>query len=166
MSPSNESLSPTVYKQQRICSNCDPLIITTGMDTQPDRMLKWWQGTGLDNIGELNATTERKSYQEFLMLYSQLVNLSEVHVIPKATKTWDQIRGQALRDMTEDLTKTLQPSSQRHPNVGDILQYPHDAYKVIVFNDDQQSLLVNIRVVLDPPYIVIHIAIAHFLVPL
>jgi hypothetical protein len=114
MSPSNESLSPAVYNKQRICSNCDPLIITTDVNKQPEGMLKWWKGAGLDNIGEPNSTTERKSYQEFRMFYNKLVNLSEVCVIPKSNKNWDEIHGQALQDMKEDLTKRLQPSSQRH----------------------------------------------------
>ena len=141
MSPSNEALSPTVYNEQKICSKCELFLITTGMKKQHEGMSKWWKG--LDNIGEPNSTTiDQKSYQEFLMLYSRIVNLSEVCLIRnKGTKNWNQLGEEALRDMTEDLTTTLKPSSQRHQHADDILQYSHDAYKVMAFNNDQQLLL-------------------------
>ena len=111
------------------------------MIKQPNGMLKWWQGTGLDQIGEMDPRMKQKSYEEFLMFYNRIVNLSKVRVIPEAFKTWGQIQGENERHMAAGFTEALQPSARGHEDVADILQRPHDAYKCIAFNDDQESLL-------------------------
>ena len=135
------ALSPRVYSPQKICSSCNPFIITTDMLKEPGGMLRWWHGTGLERIGELDSRTKQKSYKEFLMFYNRIVNLSKVRVLPDVFKSWEQIQGDNLRHMAAGYTEAFKSSTPGYKDVEDILQRPHDAYKVIAFNDDQESLL-------------------------
>jgi hypothetical protein len=135
------ALSPNVYNPQKICPSCNPFIITTDMIKQPGGMLKWWKGTGLDRIGELDAKTKTKAYGEFLMFYNRMINLSKVRVIPDTFKCWETIQGQNSHHMAAGYTAASPPSVSLRENVEDLLQQPHNAYKVIALNDDQECLL-------------------------
>jgi len=135
------ALSPKVYNSQKICPSCNPFIITTDMIKQPGGMLKWWKGTGLDRIPELDARTKREAYKEFLIFYNRMVNLSKVRVMPDTFKTWEQIQGQNPHHMAAGYTAASAPSAPLSGDVEDLLQRPHDAFKVIALNDDQEALL-------------------------
>ena len=105
--------------------------------------MKWWKRTGLDRIPELDARTKRKAYQEFLMFYNRMINLSKVRVIPDTFNTWKQIQGQNTHHMAAGHTKASSPSAPLRENFKELSLRPHDAYKVIALNDDQESLLLE-----------------------
>ena len=75
-----------------------------------------------------------------------MVNLSKIRIIPDTFRTWEQIQGMNTRFMTAGYTESSSIPPRDHKDVRDLIRRPHDAYKIIALNDDQESLLFeNIR---------------------
>jgi hypothetical protein len=106
-------------------------------------MKKWWKNTGLDMIKELDERSKKEAYGEFLMFFNRLVILSAVKVVPDPYHSWEQIQGHNSRHMAAGHTASTSRSTSGRLNVNDLLNRPHDAYKVISFNKDQENLLSN-----------------------
>ena len=136
-------VGPRVYNRERICPSCDPFVISTEMINEPGGMERWWKNSGLDKIEELDEKSKKEAYDDFLRFSNRLVNLSAVRVIPDPLHSWEQIQGQNPRHMAAGYTYSKPPSTHGRLNVDDQLNRPHDAYKVIAFNKDQENLLSN-----------------------
>ena len=137
------AIGPHVYNRDRICPTCNPFVITTDMINQPGGMERWWRNSGLDKIEVLDAKSKKEAYAEFLMFFNRLVNLSLVRVVPDPFLSWEQIQGQNPRHMAAGYTSSTPPSTLGRLTVDDLINRPHDAYKVIAFNKDQENLLSN-----------------------
>ena len=135
------AIAPYVYNREKICPTCNPFVISIDMINQPGGMEKWWRESGLDKIEVLDEKTKKEAYAEFLKFFNRLVNLSAVRVVPDPFHTWDQILGNNPRHMAAGYTSATPPSKPGRLNVDEILNRPHDAYKIISFNKDQENLL-------------------------
>lgn len=133
------AISPYVYNKEKICRNCNKFILTTEMLREPGGISKWWKQTGLlDGTQNFDQKTKNQCYEEFQLFFNRLVNLSAVRVVPDPFHTWVQIQGDNPRHMSAGYTKT---KCRGTIDVKDALKLPHDAYKVLYFNKDQQALL-------------------------
>ena len=83
------------------------------------------------------------------MFFNRLVNLSAVRVIPDPFHSWEQIQGHNPRHMSAGYTSSTPTSTPGLLNISDLLNRPHDAYKVISLNKGQENLLSN-----DIPFVV------------
>ena len=145
------AISPYVYNQGKICPTCNLFVITTDTINQPGGIEKWWENTGLGKIEELDAKSKQEAYNDFLRYFNRLVNLSAVRVLPDPFRSWEQIQGQNPRHMASGYTIATPLSTSGLLSVKNLLNRPHDAYKVISFNKDQETLLSN-----DIPFVVFY----------
>lgn len=133
-------IAPDVYNKEKICQTCNPFVISTDMINQPGGMEKWWKNSGLDSIKELDEKSKKEAYNEFLMFFNRLVNLSKVRLLAKPTEAWKQIQGEHYpRQITAGHIAAEPPPT----SMKELLNRPHDAYKVIFLNKDQECLLSN-----------------------
>ena len=150
-------ISPHVYKKEKICPTCSHFILTTDMLKEPNGLKKWWKMTSLEKVKELNGKSKQDAYDDFLKLFFRLVMLSAVKIIPRPFNSWQQIQGNNPRHMSAGYTESEKHLTTNELNrmgsgirsFNEILQRPHDAYKVICMNEDQEALLVN-----DIPFVV------------
>ena len=134
------AISPTVYNADKLCTHCHKFILTTDMLKSPGGMANFWQRTGLFTAAQnLNQTTKDQSYHEFQLFFNRLVNLRSVKVITDPFRTWAQIQGNNPRHISAGHTKTN--GASKEIGIEEVLKNPHDAYKVLYFNKDQQALL-------------------------
>ena len=77
------------------------------------------------------------------MFFNRLVNLSAALVVPDPFHSWEQIQGQNPRHMAAGYTASTSTPTSGRLNVDEMLNRPHDAYKVISFNKDQENLLTH-----------------------
>ena len=137
------AISPYVYNKAKICLHCDKFIVSPDMIQDPREMLKWWKNTGLDGIQDIDGKTKQQSYDEFLKFFNRLVNLSSVRVRPEPSQAWSQIQGNNPRHISAGYTSAAPSATSGQLDIENIQQRPHDAYKVLCLNEDQEALLSN-----------------------
>ena len=71
------------------------------------------------------------------MFFNRLINLSAVRVCPDPFRSWEQIQGANPRHMAAGHTPAKPPPTSAE----DLLNRPHDAYKVISLNKEQDYFL-------------------------
>ena len=112
----------------------------------PGGLEKWWKETGFSNRAKmLDYRSKESGYTEFKQFFFRLVCLSSVRAVPDPFHTWSQIDGHKQHHMAAGHTKAKQEAHDNAvsicPNVGELLQEVHHAYKILFFNKDQIALL-------------------------
>ena len=72
-----------------------------------------------------------------------------MRVHPDPFQTWTQIQGNNPRHASAGYTSAASPSTSGQLTAEELLQRPHDAYKVLCLNEDQEALLSN-----DIPFLI------------
>ena len=68
--------------------------------------------------------------------------MSAVRLIPDPSRAWEQIQGQNHHQhMAAGYTPSASSPTSGRLDVEEMLNRPHDAYKVISLNNDQENLL-------------------------
>ena len=135
------AISPHVYNMEKICKNCRKFILTTETLKQKGGLMKWWVDMGLfEGNTKIDQNTKDQGYSEFQLFFHRLVNLSATRIVPGPFDTWSQVEGNNTYHMSGGYTTT---TARGAVSVEDALPIAHNAYKVLYFNRDQQSLLTN-----------------------
>lgn len=134
------AILPNVKNQEDLCNHCRLFLLTDDNMTQ-ENMSVWWNQLGLSDSVDASVFTKQHCYQEYLHLFNRLVNLSAIAVHANANYDgWKEIQGANPRHISAGMTQASGPRST-NLLLKQVLERPHDAYKVLYFSPEQQALL-------------------------
>ena len=109
-------------------------------------MQKWWEESGLlDAIVKMDQQQMQQGYEDFLILFNRYVNLSSIGLqkVPSST-AWTQIEGRGSPYISAGYTSAPQGCTPDELlEFDDVQTRPHDAFKVLFYNPDQELLLTS-----------------------
>ena len=137
------AIMPHVINKQAVCPHCNRFILTEDILTTPGGIEKWFQETGiLEHVGKINQQMKDQGFEDMLKIFNRLVNLSNIGIQPaNMPQAWQKITGKDDNYITAGYTATPQGSKSEELNFDEVLNRPHDAFKILYFNRDQYQLL-------------------------
>ena len=138
------AILPNVINDDKVCNHCKKYILTEDIIKQPGKMQVWWEKTGiLQEIAKLEPENKMQGYNDFLILFNRYVNLSSIGLQKVASsKVWTQIQGEGSPCISAGYTSAPKGRTSDELQLFDNVQErPHDAFKVLFYNPDQEMLL-------------------------
>ena len=139
------AILPRPIEEDAICLHCRKFILTEDIITKPGGMEEWWVKTGIiEKIVKMDQQATQQGYEDFLILFNRLVNLSCIHTKVQKVgipNSWAQIQGDNPRYISSGYTSTPKGSKSVELDFEEVLCRPHDAFKCLFFNQDQYKLL-------------------------
>ena len=131
---------PRVIKSSGICKHCAKFILTEDTILKPGALDEWFRATGVEEV--MGKMDKQRSYQEFMMLFNRLVNLSCIGIQKtSAPITWEQVEGANAHFFSSGYTATPKGSKPVELSFGEAQNRPIDAFKALYYNQDQYIML-------------------------